>query len=128
MAAAVLAACGVPAVGCGGEEPDPRRTVREFVRATNERDADKLCGELVTQEFAEQTTGATGGKARDACKRQLRALQAAVVELEGFKRVEVDGDSARVTATLEAQRQRQDRVFRLRKEGGDWRVAGGSGR
>jgi predicted lipid-binding transport protein (Tim44 family) len=121
LAVATFAACG------GEDKGDAEQTVRDFVNATNERDTEKLCDDLVTQEFLEQLTGATGDKARDACKQQLKSQQAIDIDLEGIKKTEVDGDKATVTATLAAQGQTQDRILRLEKEGGDWRLAGGTG-
>ncbi len=47
--------------------------MRDFVNATNERDADAFCDELFTQEFLESTTGASGDKAQDECRRQMKA-------------------------------------------------------
>jgi hypothetical protein len=114
--------------GCGGDDTEEvEGTVREFVRATAQRDVDKFCEELVTQQFLEQTTGATGDKAEGACKQQLNGLKGLDISLTQIKKTEVDGDKARVTATLQTQGQTQDRLFRLRKEDGDWRLAGGSG-
>jgi predicted lipid-binding transport protein (Tim44 family) len=120
LAVVTLAACG------GEDKGDAEQTVRDFVNATNERDAEKLCDDLVTQEFLEQLTGATGDKARDACKQQLGSQQAIDIDLEGIKKTEIDGDKATVTATLVAQGQTQDRILRLEKEDGDWRLAGGT--
>jgi hypothetical protein len=125
---AALAAVLALAAGCGGDdEEEVRSAVRGFIEATNERDATRFCEELVTEEFVEQLTGATGDQARDACKTQLRELKATPVELSRFERVRVEGDRARVTATLTALAGEQRRVFRLEKEEGDWRVAGEAG-
>jgi hypothetical protein len=45
----------VPA-GCGaGGGNEVRQTVRDFVEATNARDGDTLCGELLTQEYLENS-------------------------------------------------------------------------
>ena len=52
-------ACG----GGGDDEEDVEETVRDFVQATNEPDEDAFCGEFVTQEFIEQSTGANGDEA-----------------------------------------------------------------
>ncbi len=101
--------------------------MREFVRATSERDVDKFCDELVTQEFLEQTTGGTGGSAREACKTQLRSLKGLKVELVRIGRVTVDGDEATARTVLETRGERRPQTFRLKKEDGDWRLAGGSG-
>jgi predicted lipid-binding transport protein (Tim44 family) len=123
LAAVALVACG----GGDDDEQDAEQTVKDFVQATNDRDADKFCDELVTQEFLEGTTGATGDNARDACKRQLRSLKGLQVKLDEVKETKVDGDRATVTATIEAQGRKQDRDFKLVNEDGDWRLAGGSG-
>jgi len=110
--------------GCGGgdDEADAEQTVRDFVTATRERDADGFCEELVTREFLEQSTGATGNQASESCKREFRALPNLRVRLVEIRRTEVDGDVARVTAVLERQGQRQEQTLRLVKEDGDWKI------
>ena len=118
-----LAGCGG---GGGSEEEAAERTVRDFVEASNERDTDKLCDELLSQQFMEQTTLATGDAAREACKRQYAQLKAARIDLIDIQRAEVDGKNARVMAVVEVQGQRANRVFRLVEADGDWRLAGGS--
>ena len=51
--------------GCGGDDKkDAEQTVRDFVTALRERDADTFCEDLVTDEFLGQFSGATGDKAR----------------------------------------------------------------
>ena len=120
-AALLLAACG------GNDREDVRQTVRDFVQATDRRDADKFCGQLVTQEFLEQTTGATGDRALDACRQQLSAVTGLRVRLVRLGRIEIDGDRATARVVLETQGRRDVRLLRLRKEDGDWRLAGGRG-
>ena len=112
--------------GCGGgdDKTDAEQTVRDFVQATRERDADKFCDELVTQEFLEQTIGATGDKAKESCKREFRNLRGLRVTLVRVVRTEVDGDTATVTAVLDRQGQRIRQELRLKKEDGDWKLAG----
>ena len=121
--AAALAACG------GGDDTeDVEQTVRDFVKATKDRDADAFCEELVTQEFLEQSTGAKGEQAREACKKQVDTVVGIDFTLADIRKTEIDGDSAEVTAVLELQGQKQPpRVLRLKKEDGDWKLAGGSG-
>ena len=122
---AVLPACGG---GGGGDEEDVEQTVRDFVQATNDRDVDAFCDELVTQEFLEQSTGAKGDQAREACKQQLETVVGIDFTLDSIRKTEIDGDTAEVTAVLELQGQKQPpRVLRLKKEDGDWKLAGGTG-
>jgi len=121
---AALPACG----GGGDDEEDVEQTVRDFVQATNDRDEDAFCEELVTQEFLEQSTGAKGDQAREACKQQLDTVVGIDFKLAAIRKTEIDGDSAEVTAVLELQGQKQPpRVLRLKKEDGDWKLAGGTG-
>lgn len=117
----------VAASGCGGDDDktDAEQTVRDFVQATRERDADKFCDELVTQEFLEQTIGATGDKAKESCKREFRNLSGLRVDLVRIAKTEVDGDHATVTAVLDRQGQRISQELRVKKEDGDWKLAGG---
>ena len=112
--------------GCGGgdDKEEAEQTVRDFVQATRERDADRFCDELVTQEFLEQTIGATGDKAKESCKREFRNLRGLRVTLARIVKTEVDGDSATVTAVLDRQGQTIKEKLRLKKEGGDWKLAG----
>ena len=119
----MLAGCGG---GGGSDQEDAERTVRDFITASNERDAAKLCDDLLSQEFVEQTTLATGENARETCKRQYAQLKAARIELIDIQRTEVDGDKARVMTVIEVQGQRANRVFRLVEAEGSWRMAGGS--
>jgi hypothetical protein len=114
--------------GCGGDEKgEAEATVREFVRATNERDGEAFCEDLVTQEFLEQSTGATGDNAAENCRRQFSRLKGVDVELVRIRETRVDGDEASVSAVIVTQGQRQDQLLRLRKEDGDWRLTGNSG-
>ena len=121
LLALALAACG------GDDKADAEQTVREFVKATNSRDSKRFCTELVTQEFAEQATGAKGEKARETCQRQLKSLKGLKLELVRIESTRVDGDKARVRAVLAIQRQEQDQLYRLEKEDGSWKLAGGTG-
>jgi hypothetical protein len=113
--------------GCGGgdDRQDAEQTVRDFVEATRERDADKFCDELVTQEFLEQTIGATGDEAKESCKREFRNLSGLRVELVRIEKTELDGDRGTVRAVLERQGQRITQELRVKKEDGDWKLAGG---
>ena len=112
--------------GCGGgdDKEEAEQTVRDFVQATRERDADRFCDELVTQEFLEQTIGATGDKAKESCKREFRNLRGLRVTLVRIVTTEVDGDNATVTAVLDRQGQPIREKLRLKKEDGDWKLAG----
>ena len=101
--------------------------MREFVTATNSRDSERFCTELVTQEFAEQATGAKGDRARDACEKQFRSLKGLKLKLVRLENTKVDGDKAQVRAVLSIQGQEQDQLYRLEKEDGSWKLAGGTG-
>ena len=118
-AALVISACG------GNDEGDVKKTVREFIDATRKRDADAWCGKLVTRDFLEQATGATGDKAESACRRQIKTARAPDVRVTKLGKPSIDGDKATVVTTLEEQGQPRPQVFRLKKEGGDWRLTSG---
>lgn len=124
LAAAVLAlgACG------GNDEEGVEQAVRDFVTAAKERDSERFCGELVTQEFLEQSTNAKGDKATDACRQQLEAIEGLDLELVKIRRTEIDGDTATVTVALETQGRPQVQLLRLKKEDGDWKLTAGRGR
>jgi hypothetical protein len=121
LATAVLAACGG-----GDDKKDAERTVRDFVSATRKRDANKLCDQILSKQFIEQVTGATGDRAHDACKQQLKQLRTVNVSLVRVEATKVDGDKATVTAILKVQDQDRPQRFQLEKEDGDWRLAGGA--
>jgi predicted lipid-binding transport protein (Tim44 family) len=116
-----LSACG------GGDDAEgAREAVREFIEATNERDGDALCGELLTQDYLEKYTGATGDNAEEACKDQLDVISGLRLRLVRIDSVEVDGDEATVRATIATGGQRTARRFGLAKEDGDWKLDSGS--
>jgi hypothetical protein len=113
---------------CGGDDDkeEIEQTVRDFVSATNDRDGDTFCGEIVTQEFLEQSTGAKGDEAKDECKRQLESIEGLDVKLVEITKTEVDDDTATVRAVIEAQGDAKPQTLRLEKEDGEWKLTGGS--
>ena len=114
------------AAGCGGgdDDKDAEQTVRDFVTAVNERDADTYCDELITEEFREKTTFATGDEAAESCKRQFKTITGLRLELARIVRTKVDDDEATVTAVIRSQGRRERRVYELVKDGGDWKLNG----
>jgi hypothetical protein len=124
---ACLAALALVA-GCGGGDGagEPEEAVREFVKATNARDGDKLCGELLTQAYLERSTLATGDRAEQACKKQLDLITGLKLRLVSIEKAQVDGDRATVRATIVTQGRRLPRTFGLIKEDGDWKLNSGS--
>jgi hypothetical protein len=125
--ALVLAlAVALSACGGGNDSKDAQQVVRDFVQATNTRDGDRLCGDLLSQQYMEKATGATGDKAKDACKAQLKLLKGLKLRLVSVGAVKVDGDSAFVRATIVTGGQRTTRRFELAKEDGSWKLVGGS--
>ena len=123
----LLAAMGLAACGGGNDKEEAEQTVRDFVKASNARDANKLCDDLLSKDFIEQTTGATGDQARKTCKQQLKLLRPAKRRLVKIVSTKVDGDKASVRTILETQNQPQPQTFKLTKVDGDWRLAGGTG-
>ena len=119
---AVLAGCGG-----GDDKKDAEQTVRDFVTALRERDADTICDDLVTKDFLGQFSGATGDQAKASCKRELKNLTGIQqIRLVKVERAKVDGDNASVTAEIDRHGQRFTQVYRLKKEDGDWKLAGGA--
>jgi ketosteroid isomerase-like protein len=112
--------------GCGGDEKeDAEQTVRDFVTALRERDANTFCDDLVTEEFLGQFSGATGDKAKESCKRELKSVTGLQdVRLVKVQSTKVDGDEAAVTAVIARQGVRQRQVYLLKKEDGDWKLSG----
>jgi ketosteroid isomerase-like protein len=118
---ALLGACGG-----GDDSAEVKQTVRDFVKATNARDGDRLCDDLVTQDYLEKATGATGDKANDACKQQLDLITGLKLRLLALGEPKLDGDDATVRATIAIGSQRTPRRFELHKEDGGWKLASGS--
>jgi hypothetical protein len=117
-------------VGCGGGgdyDPDEvRQTVRDFVEATNQRDGETLCGELVTQEYLEKSTLATGDQADEACREQLDKTVGLQLKLISIGRTDVDGDTATVRVVLDTDGVQAPRLFQLEREDGRWKLADGT--
>jgi hypothetical protein len=118
----VLGACG----GGGDDRAQVKQTVRDFVKATNDRDGNRLCDDLVTQEYLEKATGATGDEANHACKQQLGLITGLRLRLIDLGEPKVDGDSASVRATITIGSQRTPRRFALKKEDGSWKLDSGT--
>jgi len=128
LAAAALLVAALCLTGCGGNpQQQARKAVRDFVKATNDRDGHQYCDKLVTKAFVEDATGATGKDARDVCKRQLNLQRVPKIHLVDIESIKVHGDRARVTALLESGGESHPQVLLLRKQGGNWRIADASG-
>jgi hypothetical protein len=108
--------------GGGSDKEKAEKTVRDIASATNDSDGDKFC-DLVTTEFLEQTTGAKGDKAKDACKKQIDSLKSPDLKVDKISKTEINGDNATVTAVLESSGQKRPQVFRLKKQDGKFRLA-----
>ena len=117
-----LAGCG----GGGDDTAEVKQVLRDFVKATNERDGDTLCGDLLTREYIEKATGATGEQADDACRDQLELTTGFELDLISIGRTRIDGEEASVRAVLDTDGVRAPRLFRLELEDGDWKLAAGS--
>ena len=114
--------------GCGGGGDDRQQaeqTVRDFVKAVNTRDADTYCDDLITKQFREKSTFATGDKASESCKREMRAITGLHIRLVRIVKTEVDGDRATVTAVLGRSGQELKQQLQLQKQDGDWKLSGG---
>ena len=116
--------------GCGGgrdDDPDEvRQTVRDFVEATNQRDGETLCGELLTREYLEKSTLATGDQAGEACREQLDRTVDLRLRLVSIGKTELDGDQATVRVVIDTDGVQAPRLFRLEREDGRWKLADGT--
>ena len=104
-----------------------QKAVRDFVKATNARDAKHYCDDLVTKAYVEGVTGATGDAARKVCKRQLGLQRVPKVRIVDIQKTVVHDDRAKVTALLQAGGQSRPQVLPLRKQDGNWRIADSNG-
>ena len=122
-----LAACValLAFTGCGGgsDKEDAEGVVRDITEATNEKDGGKFCG-LVSEQLLEQSTGAQGDRAKDACEKQIDSGKTVRVKLAKIVKTEINGDKATVTAELEQSGRKRPQVFNLTKEDGDFKLAG----
>ena len=121
----VLAAIGLGACG-GDDQEDVEQTVRDFVSVSREPDPDVFCGEILSQELLEQTTGATGAGAEDQCRRQLAGAKGVNAELIEIRSTEIDGDEATVLAVIRTQGRSRTRLLRLKQDDGRWKLSGGA--
>jgi hypothetical protein len=118
-----LAGCG----GGGDDDPDEvRQTVRDFVEATNQRDGETLCGELLTQEYLEKSTLAKGDRAGEACREQLDQTVDLRLKLISVGKPEVNGDEATVRVVIDTDGVQAPRLFRLEREDDSWKLADGT--
>jgi hypothetical protein len=124
----LLAATALALAACGDDDDkdDVEQTVRDFVSASSEPDPEAFCGELVTQEFIEQATGATGDRAEDECKRQLDEASGVDAELVEIRRTEIDGDLATARAVIRTQGRPATQTLRLEREDDRWKLSGGT--
>jgi hypothetical protein len=120
-----LTALALPACGDDDDKEDIQQTVRDFVSASSEPDPEAFCGEIVTQEFLEQATGATGEQAEDECRRQLEETSGVDAELVEIRSTEIDGDEATVRAVIKSQGRSATQTLRLEQEDGRWKLSGG---
>ena len=120
LLALLLAGCG----GGGDDKQQADQTVRDFVKAVNTKDADTYCDKLVTKDFLEKSTFATGDKASESCKREMKAITGLHIRLVRIVSTKVDGDNATVTAVLGRAGQELKQELKLHKEDGDWKLAG----
>jgi hypothetical protein len=119
-----LTALALPACGDDNKE-DIQQTVRDFVSASSEPDPEAFCGEIVTHEFLEQATGATGDQAEDECRRQLEETSGVDAELVEIRSTKIDGDEATVRAVIKSQGRSATQTLRLEEEDGRWKLSGG---
>jgi hypothetical protein len=124
LAVALLAGLALAACGGGGQAP-PEQTIRDFVAATNARDGDRLCGKVLSREYMEKATGASGDAVEKACKTQLSLVKGLRLKLVSVGRAKVNGDRATVRAVLLTSGQRTPRVFSLVHEDGAWKLVSG---
>jgi ABC-type glycerol-3-phosphate transport system substrate-binding protein len=127
LAASLLVlALALSACGGGDDSKDAQQAVRDFVEATNDHDGDRLCGDLLSQDYLEKYTGATGDRADDACKQQLTLITGLKLRLVSIDGTKVDDDKATVRVTIAMRGENTPRVFRLVKQDGDWKLDSGS--
>ena len=114
---------GLLAAGCGSlSSDDAEQTVRDFAKATSEGDGEKFCKDLVSREYLEKATLATGDGATEQCVKQISAAKGFDVKVTKIVKTKVDGDKATVTAQLRRQGMTGPQVFKLKKEDGRFKL------
>ena len=118
------------ACGGGNDEEDVQQAVRDFVKATNERDG----GHALRASCSPRSTWRRPRARRatrpdEACKQQLELTQGLKLELISIGQDEGRRRRARPCAprSTPAASERQPRLFQLEKEDGEWRLASGTG-
>ena len=123
---ALILAAALCVAGCGGGGGDDRSDVegvlKDFAKAVTESDGEKFCNDLVTRDYLEKTVGATGDNAVKQCEQQISQLKQGNFKIVKFDKVEIDGDTATVTAQVQTQGQTVPQVFRLEKQDGSFRL------
>jgi len=117
----------IAVAGCGGGDPDEgdaERVIRDFATAVSKSDGETFCKELVTREYLEQTTGATGDNAVSQCVKQIDSLKQGSFKIVKIDKTTIDGDKATVNAQVETQGRKVPQVFRLEKQDGEFRLTG----
>ncbi len=120
----LVAVLALPACGGGDSEEDAEGVVKDFATAVSESDGKTFCNDLITRDFLEKTTGATGDNAEKQCEQQINQLKGQTYKVVKIEKTEIDGDKATVTAQIETQGRKDSQVFRLEKEDGDFRLTG----
>lgn len=117
------------AAACGGGKSDSeqvKQVVRDFAKAASTSDGKRLCRDLLTRQYLEQTTGATGKNAVDQCVQQISALKdRPAIEVLRLARPKVAGDRATVVAELRTQGVTRRQLFRLKREDGKFKLSAG---
>jgi ketosteroid isomerase-like protein len=122
-ALALLLVCFAIA-GCGGgdDRSDVEGVIKDFAKAVSESDGKTFCNELVTRDYLEKTVGATGDNAVEQCEKQINQVRQGTFKVVKFDKVEIDGDTATVTAQVRTQGRTVPQVFRLEKQDGEFRL------
>src|SRR3712207_4995931 len=107
LSAVLLVGVALASCGGGSDEDKAKETVTQFFSALEKKDTAKLCDDLLTEDFIQLTTGATGDRAKDECRRQFSTFREPNVELGKVGKVEIDGDTASVAASVKRMGQTQ---------------------
>ena len=120
----LMLAAALGTAGCGGgdDRSDVEGVIKDFAKAVSESDGKTFCNELVTRDYLEKTVGATGDNAVEQCEKQIDQVRQGTFKVVKFDKVEIDGDTAIVTAQVETQGRTVPQVFRLEKEDGEFRL------
>jgi Domain of unknown function (DUF4878) len=120
--ALALIAVALAVAGCGGDEAKPDDAIRAYLKAIVKGDGGAACAQL-TDELVKDIEGAAKTKCADVMS-LARGLNAELSEQDvDDLEIEADEHGDQATATFRDPLAGRRETIKLKKEGGDWKIA-----